>query len=84
MYIESLVWLYSAPLLAVMADHFIHRKLVININFHWRRWGSSLPGLRMLDPPLSPPSTPAEFFWHDDIMTAWDVGLRIVYVLVVT
>ena len=31
-------------------------------NFRWRRWGSSLPGLRTLDPPLSPPSTPAEMF----------------------
>ena len=31
-------------------------------HFRWRRWGSSLPGLRTLDPPLSPPSTPAEFF----------------------
>ena len=26
--------------------------------------GSLLPGLRMLDPPLSPPSTPAEIFRH--------------------
>ena len=31
-------------------------------NFRWRRWGSSLPGLRMRDPPLGPPSTPAEIF----------------------
>ena len=30
--------------------------------FRWRRWGSSLPGLRILDPPLSPPSTPDEIF----------------------
>ena len=29
-------------------------------DFRWRRWGSSLPGLRTLDPPRSPPSTPAE------------------------
>ncbi len=29
---------------------------------YWRRSGSSLPGLRMLDPLFSPPSTPAEFF----------------------
>ena len=28
------------------------------INFRWRRWGSSLPGLRTLDPLLSTPSTP--------------------------
>ena len=42
----------------------------------------ALPGLGTLDPPISPPSTPAEIFRHDDIMTAWDVGLRIVYVLV--
>ena len=27
--------------------------------FHWRQWGSLLPGQRMLDPLLSPPSTPA-------------------------
>ena len=26
--------------------------------------GTSLPGLRMLDPPLSQPSTPAEIFQH--------------------
>ena len=26
-------------------------------NFRSRRWGSSLPGLRTRDPPLSPPST---------------------------
>ena len=32
-------------------------------NFRWRRWGSSLPGWRRLDPPLSPPSTPVEFCW---------------------
>ena len=34
--------------------------VVVIYNFRWRRWGSSLPGLRMLDPPLSPPSKPAE------------------------
>ena len=27
-------------------------------NFRLRQWGFSLPGLRTLDPPLSPPSTP--------------------------
>ena len=31
-------------------------------NFLWRQWGSSLPGLRMLEPPLSPPSTPVDIF----------------------
>ena len=31
-------------------------------NFRSRRWGSSLPGLRTRDPPLSPPSTWAEIF----------------------
>ena len=30
--------------------------------FRWLQWGSSLPGLRTLDPPLSNPSTPAEIF----------------------
>ena len=30
--------------------------------FRSRRWGSSLPGLRTQDPPLSPPSTWAEIF----------------------
>ena len=29
-------------------------------NIRWRRWGSSLLGRPTLDPPLSPPSTPAE------------------------
>jgi hypothetical protein len=29
-------------------------------NFRWRRWGSSLPGLGMLDHPLNPPSTSAK------------------------
>ena len=29
--------------------------------FNWRRWGSSLTGLRTLDLTLGPPSTPAEF-----------------------
>ena len=33
-------------------------------NVHYCRWGSSLPGLRTRDPPLSPPSTWAEFFRH--------------------
>ena len=32
--------------------------------FRSRRWGSSFPGLRTRDPPLSPPSTWAEIFWH--------------------
>ena len=39
------------------------------ISFCCRRWGSSLQGLRTLDPLLSPPLTPVEMFWHDDIMT---------------
>ena len=30
--------------------------------FRWHRWGSSRPGLRTLDPPLSPPLTPAEIW----------------------
>ena len=30
--------------------------------FHKCRWGSSLPGLRTLDPPLGAPSTLAEIF----------------------
>ena len=32
------------------------------VNFCSRRWGSSLRSLRMLDPPLGPPSTLAEIF----------------------
>ena len=32
--------------------------------FHSRRWGSSLPGLCTLDPPLKPQSTWAEIFQH--------------------
>ena len=31
-------------------------------NFRSRRWGSPLPGLRTLDPPLGPPSTWEEIF----------------------
>ena len=31
-------------------------------NFHSRRWGCSLPGLRTRDPLLSPQSTPAVIF----------------------
>ena len=34
------------------------------MNRTWRRWGFSLTGLRKLDPPLGPPSTPAEFCWR--------------------
>ena len=30
------------------------------IEFRYRRWGSSLPGLRTQDPPLGPPSALAE------------------------
>ena len=33
-------------------------------NFCWRRWGSWLPGLRMPDSSLGPPSTPWEIFWR--------------------
>ena len=36
----------------------------INKNFRSRRWGSSLPGLRTRDPPLSPLSTWAKIFRH--------------------
>jgi hypothetical protein len=32
--------------------------------FHSRRLGSLLPGLRTLDPPLGPPSTGGEIFWR--------------------
>ena len=32
--------------------------------FCWRRWGSLLPGLCMLDPQPSPQSTPVEIFWR--------------------
>ena len=35
---------------------------IFYLNFRWRRWGFSLPGLRTLDPPLSSKSTPAEIF----------------------
>ena len=38
--------------------------LQISEKFHWRRLGSSLPGLCTLDPPLSPTSTPADIFRH--------------------
>ena len=46
-----------------LVDHTFNNhstKLVGRRVFCWRRWGSSHPGLRMLDPLLSPPSTPAE------------------------
>ena len=34
--------------------------LFLCVPFCWRQWVSSLPGLRMLDPPLGPQSTLAE------------------------
>ena len=34
----------------------------VEANFRSRRWGSSIPGLRMQDPPLDPPSTWAKQF----------------------
>ena len=37
---------------------------MIHKNFHSRRWGSSLPGLRTQDPQLGPPLTLAEIFWR--------------------
>ena len=42
------------------AYYFTHFKTLIfvlfsNRNFHSRQWGSSIPGLRKLDPPLWPP-----------------------------
>jgi hypothetical protein len=40
------------------------------------------PELKQLTKQLSPPLIPAEIFRHGCIMMAWDVGLRIVYVLV--
>jgi hypothetical protein len=33
-----------------------------NLNFRWRQWGPSLPGLRTLDPPLSPHRHWRKFF----------------------
>jgi hypothetical protein len=47
--------------LKILGSGFIPTRLG---NFRCRRWGSSLPGLRTLDPPLIPPSTPAEIFWR--------------------
>ena len=39
-------------------------EVVTKNNFRWRRWGSPFPGLRTLDPPLSPPWTPSEIYRH--------------------
>ena len=36
-------------------------KSLHNRNFRWRQWGSSLPGLCMLDPPLGLSLAPVEF-----------------------
>ena len=52
------------PLLLVKYNFKLYEsKPGVNIlqNFRWRRWGSSLPGLHTLDPPLSLTSTPVEF-----------------------
>jgi hypothetical protein len=38
--------------------------LKVETNFCWCRLGSLLPGLCMFDPPLSPPTPPAEIFWR--------------------
>jgi hypothetical protein len=51
---------YIAGLL--FSSFVIYRSCTIYMKFRWRRWGSSLPGLTTLDPPLSPPSKPAEIF----------------------
>ena len=41
---------------------YIKSKNFLLQNFCWCRSGSTLPGLRMFDPLLSPPPTPAEIF----------------------
>ena len=40
----------------------VNKEVNIGVNFPLRLRGSSLPGLRTLDHPLSPLSTPAEIF----------------------
>ena len=40
-------------------------------NFRWRRCGSPLLGLRLLDPPLSPPSTPEEMCLGGGVKICW-------------
>ena len=52
----------EAPLVFWYCLHKIGKSCKSILNFRWRRWGSLVPGLRTLDPPLSPSSTPAEIF----------------------
>ena len=40
------------------------------------RWGSSLPGLRKLDPPLSHPSTQAKFCWRTCLIGGGQQNLK--------
>jgi hypothetical protein len=49
--------------MVILKNYFVKIFCLFDKIFRWRRWGSSLPGLRMLDPPLCPPSTPVEVFW---------------------
>ena len=35
---------------------------ICKLSFRWRRWGSSPPGLSMLDPPLGPHQYQRKFF----------------------
>ena len=50
--------LIRMALIGGMKDRGLAEKaLAEKYNFRSRRWGSSLPGLRTQDPPLSPPST---------------------------
>ena len=59
-------------------NQFWFVQVIKYFQFRWGRWGSSLPGLRTLNPLLSPPSTPVEIFRRTCLQRG---GVRVKFVL---
>ena len=57
-----LVQLYSCQMSDANLLIYIKAFQKMLFKFRWRQWGYLLPGLRTLDPSLSPPLIPAEIF----------------------